>query len=95
MECINGYLVCLYGFFCPAIPKVISQQVLVTVRTHDDIYSAAPVREQAVSTLIQYPTQSRYPDTVVTSPCPILLLLIQKARLGSKNLKYQFCKSLV
>ena len=38
-----------------------------------------------------YPIQSHYPDTDLTSPCPILLM--PNTRLGSD--KYQFYKSLV
>ena len=40
--------------------------------------------------MTRYPTQAHYPDTVLTSPCPILLM--PSTRLGSD--KYQFCKSL-
>ena len=41
-------------------------------------YSAGPLGNQAASTM-----QSHYPDIVLTSPCPILLLkLMLSARLG-------------
>ena len=39
----------------------------------------------------QYPTKSHYPDTKLTSLCPMLLML--SIKLG--NDKYKFCKSLV
>ena len=55
------------------------------------LYSAAPLENQATRTMTQYPTQSHYPDTEPTSPCPILLM--PSARLGSDT--YQFDKSLV
>ena len=42
--------------------------------------------ESKHNTITRYPTLSHYPDTEVTSPCPILLML--RARLGSN--KYQF-----
>ena len=55
------------------------------------LYSAAPQGDQAVSTMTQCPTQSHYPGTELTSPCPSLI--IPSTYLGSD--KYQFCKSLV
>ena len=54
------------------------------------LYSAAQLGYQAASTMT-CTTQSHYPDTEPTSPCPILLML--SANLGSD--KYQFYKSLV
>ena len=51
------------------------------------LYSAAPLGNQAASTMVQYPTQLHYPDTELTSPRPILLL--PGTRLGSD--KYQWC----
>ena len=54
------------------------------------LYSAARLGYQATTTMIQYPTQSHYPDTELTRPCPILLML--RAMLGTE--KYQFCNSL-
>ena len=53
------------------------------------LYSAALLEHQATSTMTCYLTQSHYPDTELTSPCPILI--IQSIRLGSD--KYQFLKS--
>ena len=64
---------------------------LVKVRTHGDFYSAVPLGDQATSTMTWYPTQSQYPDTESTSPCPIRI--IPNTWLGSD--KYQFYKSLV
>ena len=43
---------------------------------------------QAASTMIQYPTQSHYPDTEPAIPCPILLM--PSTWLGSD--KFQFYK---
>ena len=65
---------------------------LARVHTHDHwLYSAAPLGNQANNTMIWYPSQSHYPDTEPTSPCPILIML--STWLGSY--KYQFYKSLV
>ena len=44
-------------------------------------FCAAPVGNQATATMTWYPTQSHYPDTEVTSSCPILLM--PNTRLGS------------
>ena len=49
------------------------------------LYSAASLEHQAASTVTCYPTQSHYPDTEPTSPCP--MLIIPSARLESD--KYQ------
>ena len=53
------------------------------------LYNAAPLGNQV--TMTQYPTQSCYSDTELTSSHPILLL--PSARL--RSYKYKFCKSLV
>ena len=63
----------------------------MTVRTDGDVYSAATLGDQAANTTNQYPTQSYYPHTELTSPCPILLM--PSAWLGSD--KYKFYKALV
>ena len=63
------------------------QVLTVTVHTHDDFIVLPQLRNQ----MKRYPTQSHYPDTELTSPCPILLMPTTK--LGSD--KYQFYKSLV
>ena len=44
------------------------------------LYSATSLEHQASGTMTCYPTQSHYPDTEITSPCPILVML--SARLG-------------
>ena len=50
-------------------------------------YSAVPLRDQALCTMTWwYLTQSHYPDTGQTSPCPILIML--SARLGSDKYKF-------
>ena len=54
-------------------------------------YSAAPLENQAAGIMTQYPIQSHYPDTKVTSPCPILL----KVSVRLESDKDQFCMSLV
>ena len=38
------------------------------------LYSAVPLGNQATGTMIRYPTQSPYPDTELTSSCPILIM---------------------
>ena len=48
--------------------------------------SAASLEHEAAGIMTYYPTQSHYPDTERTSPCPILIML--SARLVSD--KYQF-----
>ena len=50
------------------------------------LYSAVSQEHQTTSTMTCYPTQSPYPDTEPTSPCPILIMT--SIRLGSD--KYQF-----
>ena len=54
-------------------------------------YTVVHLEDQTIGTMSQYPTQSHYPDTELTSPYHILLLL--SATLGS--VMYQFDKSLV
>ena len=39
------------------------------------LYSAAPLEDQAASTMSWYVTQSHYPVTEPTSPCPNLIML--------------------
>ena len=55
------------------------------------LYSAAPLGNQATGTIIQYPTQSHYPDNAQSSPYTIPLM--PSASLGSD--KYKFYKSLL
>ena len=75
-----------------ATSKVISQRVVTCRSVHSWwLYSAALLGNQATSTMTKYPTQSHYPDTVLTSPCPVLIM--PKARLESDE--FQFYKSLV
>ena len=62
--------------------KVISGWLPTWVSAHSwQLYSAAPLGNYATGTLTQYPTQSHYPDTELTSPCPIPLM--QSAGLGN------------
>ena len=53
------------------------------------LYNATQLGDQAVGTMTQYPTQSHYPDTELSSSCPILVM--PNARLGSNTC--QFSKS--
>ena len=60
---------------------VVSGQVTTCDSVHSwQWYSAAPLENQAAVTMTRHPIQSHYPDTVLTSPCPILVT--QSARLG-------------
>ena len=73
-------------------PKVISGQSSTCDSVHSwQLHSAARLGDETTGTMTQLPTQSHYPDTVITNPYPILIMLI--ARLGRE--KYQFYKSLV
>ena len=68
-------------FYDLATSKAISGRV----PTCDDadsfsLFSAAPQGNQATSTITQYPTQSHYPDTDITNPCPMLLIVEYQAR---------------
>ena len=74
-------------FHILATSKFISGWVLTCHSAHSWLlYSAASLGHQAASTMTCYPTQSHYPNTELTSPCPIIIML--SARLGSN--KYQF-----
>ena len=55
------------------------------------IYSAAALRDQPSDTMNQFPTQSYFPNTELTSPC--FILLMPSARLGSVT--YEVYMSLV
>ena len=59
---------------------------LATVHTHGHLYSAAPLRDQVISTMAWCPT-SPEPTTYCT------LLVVPNTKLS--NDKYRFCKSLV
>ena len=77
----------MWLFYVLETSKVISGWV----PTHDSVYSwqlyiAISLGHEAAGTMTCYPTQSHFPDTESTSPCPILI--IPSARLGatSRNL---------
>ena len=53
-------------------------------------YSAAPLADQATYTMTQFPIQSDYLDTELTSPCPTLVM--PNTRLGRNA--HRFCKFL-
>ena len=64
----------VWGFTSQQHFKVISGWVL----TFDSVrswwlYSAAPLANQATGAMTRYSIQSHYPDTGITSPCPILM----------------------
>ena len=84
--------VCFLLFYTLATYKVIlkDEYWLVPVHTHGDFDSNAPLGPQATSIITWYPTQSHYPNTVLTSPCPMLSM--PSTSLGGD--KYQFYKSL-
>ena len=72
--------ICLL-FYVLTIIKIISGWVPTCDGVHTwRLYSATQLRDQTADTMTRYPTQSHYPDNVLTSPCPILLM--QSARLG-------------
>ena len=48
-----------------------------------ETFSAAQLVDKAAETMIKYNTQLHYPDIVLTSSCPILLML--SVRLGSQQ----------
>ena len=86
------HTVCLLLFYVLGTYKVISGRV----STYDSVqswqlYSASSLGYQTTIIMTCYPTQSHYPDTEPTRPCPLLIL--PSARLGSD--KYQFVKWLV
>ena len=67
--------ICSLLFYFLPTSKVISGWVLTCNSARSScLYSAAPLGEQAVSTMTWYPTQSYYPDTEPTSPCFILIM---------------------
>ena len=56
-------------FYVLATCKVISAQVLTCNSAHSwQLYSAAPLGDQATNTMTWYPKQSHYPDAEPTSP---------------------------
>ena len=86
----TGWL--LVGVLHKAKYKVISGQVSTYGSVHLwQLYKGGPLENQVTGTMTCYPTQSHYPDTELTSPCPILIM--PRARL--ENDKYQFDKSLI
>ena len=73
----HGFLFfCLLLFYIIATSKVILGWVPNCDSVHLwQVYSADPLGNQATSTMTQFPTQSNYPDTEPTSPCPIVIML--------------------
>ena len=81
-----------WSFYALALCKAISGWVPYWDKnTYGDFYNVAPLRNQAANTITRYPIQSHHPETVLTSPCPILLML--SAGLGRG--KHKFDKSSV
>ena len=86
----------LEGFVCFLDPYILVTSYhegcwLVRVCTQGNIYSAAPIGNQAPGTMTRYRTQSPYPDTKQTGHCTLLIML--NATQGSN--KHHFSKSLV
>ena len=52
---------------------MVSQQACDSVHSWQ-FSSAAPLENQATSTMSRYPTQLHYPDIELTSGCPILIM---------------------
>ena len=68
--------VCLLLFYVLETPKVIAGWVQTCDNVHSfRLSNAAPLGNQAASTMTRCPTQSHYPDTEPTSPCPTLIML--------------------
>ena len=78
----NTLFWCVFFFYIIATSKIISGRV----QTHGDFIVLPPLGNQATSTMTWYHTQSHYPDTKPTSPCPIQIM--PSAWLGSG--KYSF-----
>ena len=80
-------------FYILATFEVISGQVLAHDTHGDDFmhYSAVVLGDRAAGTMVRYLIQSHYPDTELTGPFHILVML------GTRLLsdKYQYCKSLI
>ena len=90
IKALSLYLFVLLLFYVLATSRIISGWALTCYSAHLwGLYSAASLGNQATSTC--YPTQSHFPDTEPTSPCPTLIM--PTARLGSDT--YKFVKSLV
>ena len=79
------WIVCLFRSYILATSKVKSGQIITSDSAHDDVFIVLPNWKMRSSRLWpQVPTQSHYPYTELTIPCPTLL----SVRLGSE--KYQF-----
>ena len=66
--------VCLLSSYVLVTSKVISGWVPTCDSVHSWwLCSAAPLGNQAISTMTRYPTQLHYP--ILISPCPILIML--------------------
>ena len=77
-------MVGLLEFYILATSKVVSGWIPTCDSVHScALYSAAPLENEAASTMTQYLTQSHYPETGRTSPCPILLM--PNTKLGSEK----------
>ena len=92
MNPISGWFIGCWELYILATSKVISVCALTCNSTHLGwLYSAVPL---PIRYMIQYSTQSPYPNTKLTSPCSVLLLvLVLSAKQGST--KHQWNKSLV
>ena len=89
---IVPHLVWLLRFYVLTTSKIIAGWLPTCDSAHSRwLYSAAPLGDPVI-TITQFLTQSHYPETELTSPCPSLVVL-PSPRLGSDV--YQFCRSLV
>ena len=93
----SSYLICcdsggvkwdwLSGIYVLSTINFISGRVATYDSVHSaQLCSAAPLRDQATSTMIRYPTQSRYPDTGPNGPWHILIML--NTSLGRNNYRF-------
>ena len=64
---LSGKVCWLFEFNILTTSKVISGHLYW-------LYDAVPLRHQATGTITEYPTQSHYPGTELTSPCPLLII---------------------
>ena len=88
----HSYFVSLLLFYILGTSKVIVERVPIWENAHSwRLYRAAPLGNQPVSSMTQYPNQSHYNDTEPTIPCPIPI----RPNIGLRSDKYQFYKSLV
>ena len=82
LQCAFSQSACLFVLYPSNIQGTDLWQCALVLVQH----SAVQLGDQAADTMIWYPTQSHYPDSVQTSPFSILL--IQSGKLGSDKFKF-------